>query len=179
MDRETADGEIRERLAADDASALGMIWDLYSSDLLGYLVSILCSRHDAEDVLQELFGTIARKRAAVARVRLLKPYLFRSARNAALNYIKRSKRMRERTREISEWLVLDGKAEARDEQTGQVEAALASLPEKQRSVIVLKFYRNKTFREIGEMLIISENTAGSRYRYGMNKLRGLLEETSS
>ena len=99
MDRETADGEIRERLAADDASALGMIWDLYSSDLLGYLVSILCSRHDAEDVLQELFGTIARKRAAVARVRLLKPYLFRSARNAALNYIKRSKRMRERTRD--------------------------------------------------------------------------------
>ncbi len=75
-----------------------MIWNQYSSDLLGYLVSILCSRHDAEDALQDVFVTIVKKRASVAKARLLKPYLFRLSRNVALNRIKRNKRVRD-------WLV--------------------------------------------------------------------------
>ena len=139
MDRETADREILERLAANDPSALEMIWNLYSSDLLGYLVSILCSRHEAEDTLQDVFVTVAKKRAAVAKAQLLKPYLFRLARNTAFNRVQRNKVIRERVRQMSEWLVLDGEGEVRNEQTGQVEAALALLPEQQRSVIVLKF----------------------------------------
>ena len=178
MDREIAEREILKRLAANDSLALEMMWNLYSSDLLGYLTSILCSRHEAEDTLQDVFVTVAKKRAAVAKARLLKPYLFRLARNTALNRVRRKKGMRERVREMQQWLVLDGEGEVRNEQTDQVEAALALLPEEQRNVVVLKFYRNKTFREIGQMLDISENTAASRYRYGMNKLRTLLQETS-
>jgi RNA polymerase sigma-70 factor (ECF subfamily) len=176
VNRETADNEIRARLAANDSSALEMIWTLYSSDLLGYLVGLHCSRYEAEETLQDVFVTIARKRNAVAKARKLKPYLFRLSRNVALNRIKRNGRIRERVHEISEWLVLAGEGERRDERTDQVEAALAALPEKQRTVVVLKFYRDKTLREIGEMLGITENTAGSRYRYGMAKLRNLLQE---
>lgn len=55
MDNETANHEIRARLAANDPSALDMIWNHYVTDLLGYLVSLMCSRHDAEDVLQDVF----------------------------------------------------------------------------------------------------------------------------
>ena len=111
----------------------------------------------------------------------MKAYLFKLARNVALNRIKRNRRVRERDHQYSaDWLVLDGEDEdeSRDERTEHIEAALAALPEKQRSVVVLKFYRDKTFREIGEMLGISENTAGSRYRYGMAKLRDLVRGTS-
>ena len=177
MDR-TEDSDILARLAANDSSALEMIWNVYGSDLLGYLVSIFCSRDEAEDTLQDVFVTIARKRAAVAKARLLKPYLFRLARNAALNRLEHNKRNPERTGEVSQWLALDAEVEVRNEQSEQVEAALALLPEEQRSVIVLKFYRHKTFREIGQVLEISGNTAASRYRYGMDKLRGLLKETA-
>ena len=181
MDKESADGEIRTRLAAGDSSALEMIWTHYASDLFGYLVSLLCSRHDAEDTLQDVFVTLARKREAVAGARHLKPYLFRVARNVALNRIKKIRRMRARDHDyVADWLVLekDG-GEGRNQETRDLEAALATLPEKQRTVVVLKFYRGQTFREIGEMLGISENTAGSRYRYGMEKLRTLLEADSS
>lgn len=155
-----------------------MIWNQYASDLLGYLVALHCSRHEAEDTLQDVFVTVAKKRASVAKARHLKSYLFKLARNVALNRIKRSARSRERDRVYGDWLVVDalGDHGTRDQRTPQIEAALAALPEKQRTVVVLKFFRDKTFREIAEMLDTSENTAGSRYRYGMEKLRGLLQK---
>ena len=176
MERETIDNEIRARLTTNDLSVLDMIWDHYAADLLGYLVSILCSRQDAEDTLQDVFVTIAKKRGSVASARLLKPYLFRLSRNVALNRIKKNRRMRERDYEASHWLVLDGEGEGPDERIDQVEAALARLPENQRSVVILKFYQNKTFRDIGDMLGISGNTAASRYRYGMDKIRDFVQE---
>ena len=172
---EEVDNEIRARLAADDSSALDMIWTHYASNLLGYLVSILCSRHDAEDALQEVFVTIARKRSAVATARKLKPYLFRLSRNIALNRIKRDKRRREREDRALHWIEpVDNEGE--DHRRAQLEAALAALPERQRAVIVLKHFREQTFRAIAEMLGISENTAGSRYRYGMAKLKDSIGE---
>jgi RNA polymerase sigma-70 factor (ECF subfamily) len=60
-----------------------------------------------------------------------------------------------------------------------LQAALASLPRPQREVIVMKIYRQKTFLEISRLLGISQNTAASRYRYGMEKLRTLLGDIIS
>lgn len=176
MGEKTIDNEIRTRLAADDSSALDMIWTAYATNLLGYLVSMLCSRHDAEDALQEVFVTIAQKRSHVAGSRHLKAYLFRLARNIAFNRIKMSQRRREREADSVEWLIPEGGSEQRDERTGRLETALATLPENQRSVVVLKFFRDKTFREIGEMMGISENTAASRYRSAMARLKDLMQE---
>lgn len=174
VDRQEIDDEIRARLEADDAAALEMIWTHYSADLLGYLCSILCCRYDAEDVLQELFLTIPRKRKHVAGARLLKPYLFRMARNVAMNRIHRGQRVQRHLDRLADWLELAPDAGTRDPLDPPLTAALEALPEEQRTVIVLKHYREKTFREIGEMLDISENTAGSRYRYGIEKLRTLI-----
>jgi len=176
LNKKSADNDIQKLLDEDDSSALDMIWNHYASDLLGYLVNLLCSRHDAEDALQETFVTIARKRSSVAKARRLKPYLFRLSRNVALNQIKKSTRRKERETQEMAWLIPNTDSEQSAERTLRLEAALASLPEKQRAVLVLKFYRDKTFREIGEILGVSENTAGSRYRYGMEKLRYNLQE---
>jgi len=174
LDPEAVANEIRSRLAADDPAALEMIWSEYASDLLGYLAGLHCSRNDAEDTLQEVFVTIARKRTYVAGARLLKPYLFQLARNVALNRLKRNKRIRDRVECMSDWLVPVGTALPDEDRIPKLAAGLAELPEKQRSVLVLKFYRDKTLREIGELLGISENTAASCYRYGIEKLRQVM-----
>ena len=174
MDPEGVANEIRSRLAANDPVALEMMWSEYASDLLGYLAAIHCSRNDAEDTLQEVFVTIARKRTSVAGARLLKPYLFQLARNVALNRLKRDKRIRDRSECASDWLVPVEPAPPDELQIEKLVAGLAELPEKQRSVLVLKFYRDKTLREIGELLDISENTAASCFRYGIEKLRQVM-----
>jgi RNA polymerase sigma-70 factor (ECF subfamily) len=49
--------------------------------------------------------------------------------------------------------------------------ALAELPEEQRAVVHLKLWEGRTFEQIADALSISPNTAASRYRYGLDKLR--------
>ena len=55
-----------------------------------------------------------------------------------------------------------------------LEGALAELPEEQRSVVVMHLWEGMTFAEIGEVCGISGNTAASRCRYGLDKMRGQL-----
>lgn len=179
MDPEAVASEIRSRLAADDPAALEMIWSEYASDLLGYLAALHCSRSEAEDTLQEVFVTIARKRMSVAGARLLKPYLFQLARNVALNCIKGNKRIRDRVECVSDWLIPAGPTPQNEYRIEELVAGLAELPDKQRSVLVLKFYRDKTFREIGALLGISENTAASCFRYGIEKLRRVMMDSQN
>ena len=58
----------------------------------------------------------------------------------------------------------------------RVNSAMRQLPPEQREVIVLKFFHGMTFNEIGKVAGISPNTAASRYRYGLDKLKLLLEK---
>ena len=54
---------------------------------------------------------------------------------------------------------------------------LAQLPYEQREVIVLHLHQEMRFREIAEALSLSINTVQSRYRYGLEKLRTILNNT--
>jgi len=178
VEKTTIDKQICARLEANDSSALEMIWNQYSTDLLAYLIGIMCSRFDAEDALQEVFVTISKKRQQVAKARHLKAYLFKTAHNTAVNRIKQNSRRREQLEKKADWLIFTPQDDNEDDRTPQVTAALAALPEKQRVVLTLKFFQDKTFREISELLGISENTAASRYRYGLSKLKDVMQETS-
>jgi RNA polymerase sigma-70 factor (ECF subfamily) len=168
--------QIKASLTVGDPSALELIWNEYASDLLGYLAALHGSRHEAEDTLQEVFVAIATKRVYVAAARNLKAYLFRLARNAALNRIKRESRGREKLHHVADWLEVAASQPDGEDRSELLAAALARLPEKQRTVVVLKFFRDKTLSEIGDMLQISGNTAASRLRYGMEKLKTLCQE---
>jgi RNA polymerase sigma-70 factor (ECF subfamily) len=59
-----------------------------------------------------------------------------------------------------------------------IESALARLPEEQRAVLVLKTWGGLTFPQIAAALEIPANTAASRYRYAVEKLRELLAEAN-
>jgi RNA polymerase sigma-70 factor (ECF subfamily) len=56
-----------------------------------------------------------------------------------------------------------------------VQRALGRLPLEQREVIALKLSEDLSFREIGQVLRIPANTAASRYRLALGRLRALLE----
>lgn len=172
----TIEKQILDLLAANDSSALEMIWNQYSNDLLAYLIGIMCSRFDAEDALQEVFVIIARKRQQVAKAKRLKPYLFKMAHNTAVNRIKQNTHRRDQLEKKADWLVFTPEDGTRDDRSVVVATALEKLPEKQRVILTLKFFQEKTFLEISDALGISENTAASRYRYGLSKLKKLMEE---
>jgi len=175
LDEQSADESIHAALTRDDPGATELIWDQYAHDLLTLLSAVLGSRHEAEDVLQTLFVKIVRKRRALARVRRLDAYLFRMARNEAATYV----RGRQRQRAPQPWLASKEGGQQHYELAEQVQVALSRLPESQREAVVLKMYRDKTFQEIGRLLGVSLNTAASRYRYGLERLRSLLKDVGS
>ncbi len=57
----------------------------------------------------------------------------------------------------------------------KLDAALAELPDEQREILVLHLQSELPFREIAKLREISINTAQSRHRYGLDKLRAILD----
>ena len=178
MDEQLADNVIRRALLRKDPTGIELMWDRYASDLLAYLRSSLCSRHDAEDVLQIVFVRIVRKRHRLAQARCLDAYVYRIARNEAVRWIRQGKRAEVAKEMDDAWLVVPNDRDSTGDLRERLQAALARLPQAQREVIVMKIYRQKTFREISSLLDLSQGTVASRYRYGMEKLRTLLENTA-
>ncbi|MHC4556388.1 MAG: RNA polymerase sigma factor [Planctomycetota bacterium] len=175
MNENQADNVLRAALAGNDPAAVGLLWDRYAKDLLAYLQAILCSLHDAEDVLQMVFVRIVRKRHQLAKARRLDAYIYRIARNEALRLIDRRKADEKAKNVKDPWLIKTENSRESEELAERLQTALAHLPQPQREVIVMKTYRQKTFLEISQLFGLSQNTVASRYRYGMEKLRILLE----
>jgi RNA polymerase sigma-70 factor (ECF subfamily) len=100
------------------------------------------------------------------------PYLFRAVRNAALNHIRAHSRQVELA-DGGMWLESpDGSMET----TMALQSALATLPDEQRELVVLKIWGQLTYEEAAAVIGISPNTAASRYRYGIEKLREIWHE---
>ena len=175
MDKKLPDNMLRAALARNDQTAVELMWDRYAGDLFAYLLVILCSKHDAEDVLQTVFVRIVQKRHRLAKARRPDAYVYRIARNEALRLIGRRKKGRTIEAVYEPWLIVSEDKPALNDLAEQLQAALARLPQPQREVIVMKIYRQKTFLEISRLLGLSQNTVASRYRYGMEKLRTRLE----
>ena len=105
-------------------------------------------------------------------------YLYRAARNEALSRL-RKRTVRTRAAEgllySAEVLApIDSGLESAEE-AARVNLALLALPVEQREVVVLKLYQNMTFKEIARVTGVSQNTAASRYRYALTKLKEILE----
>jgi RNA polymerase sigma-70 factor (ECF subfamily) len=175
LNENPADNVLRAALERNDPAAVGLLWDRYANDLLAYLQAILCSLHDAEDVLQMVFVRIVRKRHQLAKARCLDAYIYRIARNEALRLIGRRKIDMTAKNVAEPWLINSESSRQSQDLAERLQKALARLPQPQREVIVMKTYRHKTFLQISQLLGLSQNTVASRYRYGMEKLRILLE----
>lgn len=179
LDKKLSENELRAAMACNDPAAVESMWDRYAGDLFAYLLVVLCSRPDAEDVLQTVFVKIAQKRHRLAKARHMDAYVYRIARNEAFRFISRHKKDRTVQDVDESWLTVPENRQESKELAEQLQAALTHLPKHQREVIVMKIYGQKTFLEISRFLGLSQNTVASRYRYGIEKLRTILGDLIS
>jgi RNA polymerase sigma-70 factor (ECF subfamily) len=154
------------------------ILDSYGDRLYNYLSIILGSPLDAEDVLQEVCYRLLKYKVKFRLINNPSAYLFRMARNEAVNYLKQKKAHQTNpysVEEISQ--VIQNSITGPDLKVlNQASEALSKIPEDQREVFVLKFFGELTFKEIARVCGVSIGTITSRYRYGMQKLSTLLED---
>ena len=135
------------------------------------------TRADAEDVVQEAFVRFWRARHRVADPTA---YLFACVKRSALDWARSNSRRARReaaaARPEGEPL-FDGPLE-QAERRAAVAAALDTLPEAQREVLVMKVWGGLTFPQIAAALGVPADTAASRFRYALGKLRERLAEES-
>jgi RNA polymerase sigma-70 factor (ECF subfamily) len=157
--------------------ALQTIYEKYKDDLLGLAITLLRDRSLAEDIVHDVFVTFAGTTGTFQLSGTLKGYLSVCVANAARdrNRLKSGRglgldsaeTMAANSDDSTEYVV--GR-----EESDRLQDLLARLPYEQREVLVLHLHHGMRFREMAEALDVSVNTIQSRYRYGLEKLRSIM-----
>jgi len=154
------------------------LYDRYGEKMFNYLTIKLGSTSDAEDVLQEVFLRFVRYSIRWKLIRNVEAFIFRIVRNEANRFL-RNKKKQDINPQGDGGLaeIISSAIEGPDQiATDTLSYALARLPEEQREVIVLRIFEGLTFKEIASACGLSVNTAASRYRYALARLKSLVEE---
>jgi RNA polymerase sigma-70 factor (ECF subfamily) len=175
--------QLQRRLAEGDPAAYRTAFELYGGGLYRAALRMLGSSADAEDAVQDVFVAVVAGRARLTGVEDLKAYLFAALRHAAGRLGQRRDRQPAASLELqgptavsvagaASAQMSDGFVEGYDKP--KLTRAVARLPHEQRAVLAMKIDGELTFEQIGSALGISPNTAASRYRYALAKLRDLM-----
>jgi RNA polymerase sigma-70 factor (ECF subfamily) len=125
---------------------------------------------DAEDIVQEAFVRFWRSRA---KAKDPAAYLYACVKTCAFDWHRERQRRSRREAVVarSESAPLFAGPLELAERRNAISAALGELSDDQREVVVMKIWGGLSFPQIAEALEVSPNTAASRYRYALAKLR--------
>ncbi len=176
-----------------DSRAYDQLVDWYSGRLFGFLFRLTGSRHDAEDLMQEVFVRLVRMIAAYSHDGRFEAWLFRIAANLARDRARRAVRSPRATPGGGTGGYDDGAAgdpfediADRPQESGlsrmqaaedsdRLNAALAALSESEREVILLRHFSQLSFKEIADLMNTPLGTALARGHRGLQRLRELME----
>jgi len=158
--------------------ALRAIYQKYKNDLLKLAVALTNDVGVAEDVVQDVFVGFAQSAGKIRPHGNLKKYLMTCVANRTRN-VRRDRQRHAasgiddsdcavcKARRPEQWAVLSEELEL-------LSSAMSQIPYQQREVVTLYIQGNMTFRQIAKVQDASVNTIQGRYRYGLNKLRSIL-----
>jgi RNA polymerase sigma-70 factor (ECF subfamily) len=153
---------------------LERLYDEHASALFAFLLNFTRHEADTRDLMQELFSKLARQPALLHGVRDERAFLLRLSHHAAIDAMRRRGTRHKHLEQLAaDNIEAFAPSADPDEQAFRQAlcAALGELPPEQRAVVHLKLWEGLTFEAIAEALDLPPNTAASRYRYGIDKLR--------
>jgi RNA polymerase sigma factor (sigma-70 family) len=130
----------------------------------------------AEDITQVVFFLLARKARSLRRETILSGWLYRTTRYTAGDVLKSEFRRRRREQEAQ----MESPTESDANETiwqsiaPVLDDAIGALGENDRNAIILRFFENRTFKQVGLVLGLNEDTARLRVSRAVEKLRSLL-----
>jgi len=164
------------KFKSGDKKALARIYDKYKCDMLRIAAALLTNNTAAEDVVHDVFISFSNSSERLKVSGNLKSYLVTSVVNRArnANHVQSRESInqyqiesKEDCRRPEQWIIAT-------EEFTRIQNIMAVLPYEQREVITLHLYGEMTFDAIANSQEVSINTVQSRYRYGLDKLRSLL-----
>ncbi len=166
------------RCKRGSAEALERIYEKYRKGMLILAVALLHNTNAAEDVVHDVFIGFVRDIEKFRLTGSLKGYLATCVANRArnINKAKNHASLESNPVEYEDSNLNEPVSTiVCNEQLQQLSNAMTMLPYDQRETIMLHFQAGMTFKSIADSLGVSVNTIKSRYRYGIDKLRSILD----
>ena len=163
-----------------DTAAFEVLYRRHNDALYRYLLRLSLDSAVAEDVFQEAWGKIIRARSGYRPTAKFSTYLFRVAHNCFIDYLRRNRRHAHSGAIDPDQT--ESEAESPDDLTERamarrrLEAGLATLPEEQRDAFLLYEEAGLSIDDIAKVTDVNRETAKSRLRYAVRKLRAALAD---
>ena len=170
---------LKLRFNHGDRDALHRIYEKYKDDLLRLAVALLNDVNQAEDVVNDSFLAFTKSMGDLCLTGNLKSFLTTCVVNQARSVYRA--RQRKKTVGLNEAGQVksdsDGPQQSAilNEEYQQLQDAMAELPYEQREAVILHVKGGMKFRQIAKVQGVSVSTVQGRYRYGLNKLRSILD----
>lgn len=165
------------QLKHGSAAALERVYERHVVRLTTVATSLLGDRAGAEDVVHDVFLSFAQSVDRLQVKGSLRAYLATCVLNRARDRLRSKARQAVPLEAAGEVQGKERRPEqtiATDETKERIGQALSRLPDAQREAVVMRLQGDMSFRRIAEAQSVSINTVQSQYRYGLQKLRRLL-----
>ena len=185
LSQQLNDAQLITDYAQGDEHALEMLIEKYQQRIFNFIFSKIHDRDLTEDIFQETFFKVIRtlKNGVYNEEGKFLPWVMRIAHNLVIDHFRKSNRLpRYETNDDFDIFQFIGNSEISaedaliDEQIVQdLQRLILELPEDQREVLLMRVYKDMSFKEIAENTGVSINTALGRMRYAVINLRKLIE----
>ena len=180
MDNVPEDSALMLRYRDGDVAAFEVLYRRHNDAVFRYLLRLCQHRDTAEDVFQDAWGKIVKARDSYRPTAKFSTFLYRVAHNCFIDHIRRNKRHTQiaavEPDSQPDPADLPEVETERSLARRRLEAALQELPEEQRDVFLLSEEAGLSLDQIASVTDSNRETAKSRLRYAVNKLRAAIDE---
>lgn len=173
------DSALMLRYQEGDVAAFETLYRRHKDATYRYLLRLCRHPDTAEDLYQDVWGKIIKARATYRPTAKFTTFLYRVARNCFIDHVRRNKRHEANVELLPETMCHPGEAPdvstERSMARERLQRALLELPEEQRDAYLLREEAGLSIDEIATVTGCNRETAKSRLRYAINKLRAALD----
>ncbi|MBT8236922.1 MAG: sigma-70 family RNA polymerase sigma factor [Bacteroidia bacterium] len=186
MDLKKDDSILVKNYIEGDEKSLEVLINRHNQRITSFIYSKVLDRDIAEDIFQDTFIKVIKtlKKGSYNEEGKFLPWVMRIAHNLIIDYFRKNRRMPkfESSDDFNIFSVIsDDKLNAESQIIkNQIDSDLGilidELPEDQKEVLLMRIYRDMSFKEISENTGVSINTALGRMRYALINLRKIIEK---
>lgn len=182
----TSDAQLVSAYMQGNENALSVLVTRHKEKIFSFIYSKVFDRDVAEDIFQDTFIKVIRtlKRGRYNEEGKFLPWVMRISHNLVIDYFRKNNRMPkfENNGDFNIFSVLSDDALTaekriiKDQVASDVQRLIEELPEDQKQVLIMRMYKDMSFKEISEQTGVSINTALGRMRYALINLRKVIDK---
>jgi RNA polymerase sigma-70 factor (ECF subfamily) len=188
MELQIEDSVFVKQYIGGEEKALETLINRHNQKIISFIYSKVLDRDVAEDIFQDTFIKVIKtlKRGSYSEEGKFLPWVMRIAHNLIIDHFRKNKRMPkfEGSDDFNIFSVIKDdkmnieKQMIKDQIDSDLSYLIDELPDDQREVLIMRIYKDMSFKEIAENTDVSINTALGRMRYALINLRKIVERNN-